>query len=167
MPKADDKLFALLDAYYDDTVGRICNRLQKLSPSHYENIDFERHQEREEEFLDLLKKVLSEQDWDALRTYVENLAEKRSNEGYSLKEVQQAFDAIEDEIWETIKKSGQTKNDLIAILRTCRNLFNVARNEFSRAFLDKQITHQNKMNTLKERFYLYRHDRKNLPDDDS
>ena len=42
----------------EELIDNVCNRLQKLLHSHYELIDYERHQEREQEFLDIILKSL-------------------------------------------------------------------------------------------------------------
>ncbi|MDZ7722900.1 MAG: hypothetical protein U5R06_08845 [candidate division KSB1 bacterium] len=157
-PKTE--LIEEISAHFDEMIIKICNQLQKLSPSHYENIDFERHQEREEDFIHKVEHYLKINEPDDLLSYVRYLAEKRSNEGYTLEEVQQAFDIIEKELWRVITESSREHKDMINMLRVCRDLFARVRNEFARTYLKEQLKLQKRMNELKERFYIYRHDRK-------
>lgn len=159
MPKPKTNLSKVIDAYYDETIDRICNRLQKLPRSHYEIIDYERHQEREEEFLDLIKHSLDKDNDRSLIKYMQELAQTRSNEGYTLDEVQRAIDIIEEEWWRTIIHCGWNKNDIIEMLYICNRMFTLIRNKFATAYLETQQQVQKPMDELKERFFSYRHDR--------
>ena len=160
MQNPNNELIQEISAHFDEMVIKICNQLQKLSPSHYENIDFERHQEREEDFLNTIEHYLENNKSGEILIYIRDLAEKRSNEGYTLEEVQNAFDIIEKEVWCVITESDKKNKTMINMLRVCRDLFALVRNEFARIYLEEQLKQQKRMNELKERFYIYRHDRK-------
>lgn len=162
MTKTKEKLLQVLQQHFDPTIQRICNRLQKISPSHYEIIDFERHQEREEEFLKLICSAVERQDDEMLKKYMVNLANIRHNEGYTLAEVQQALDAIETELWHTVRTSGQSGEEIIDMLFELRTLMNLLRNQFAFSYAEKQVDVQKRMARLKERFFIYRHDRQDL-----
>lgn len=166
MLKAKKNLAQLIEEHFDEIVNHICNRLQKISPSHYEVIDFERHQEREEDFLNLIITTLKKNNNRAILDYITELANTRHNEGYSLHEVQQAINIIEEELWQSIIKSKWEKASIIQMLFECHRLLVLIRNQFAQAYLDKQIEFQKRMNELKERFYIYRHDRKDVTDKD-
>jgi len=167
MKKIYPILLKVVETNFDNTVNRICNRLQKISPSHYEIIDFERHQEREEQFLSLICDALRNEDVGILEKHMISLADTRHNEGYTLKEVQSAIDAIEEELWHTIVHSGYENHDIIDMLFECHRMMVRARNQFATSFAEKQIDTQKRMNKLKERFYIYKHDRIDLEDKSS
>jgi len=154
----------IIDTFFDETIIRICNRLQKIAPSHYEIIDFERHQEREEEFLRLLQDSFEKQHTDKVKEYMNNLAALRSKQGYAISEVQQAIDIIEEELWHTLINSGEDSQQVISMLYECHQLFTLIRNEFACAFVESQTTMQKYMTSLKERFYSYRQNRQDVPE---
>ncbi|MDZ7370522.1 MAG: hypothetical protein ONB12_05045 [candidate division KSB1 bacterium] len=162
MNRTKEKLLQILRRNFDQTVTRICNRLQKIRPSHYEIIDFERHQEREEEFLNLICNALEKDDLDSLKKYMAELANIRHNEGYTLEEVQKALDAIEEELWQTISRSGEPCEEIVAMLHEMNRLMVCMRNQFAVSYAAKQVDVQKRMARLKERFFIYRHDRKDL-----
>lgn len=165
MPNPNADLINEIRKHFDEIIIKICNQLQKLSPSHYENIDFERHQEREEVFINEVQQFLKKNEPTELLDYIRELAEKRSNEGYTLQEVQHAFDIIEIEIWHVITTSGKDDQTIINMLKVCRDLFALVRNKYAQNYLQEQLKLQKRMNELKERFYIYRHDRKDRSED--
>ncbi len=160
MPVSNNKLLEVIKKHKDELITKICNRLQKLSLSHYEMIDFERHQEREEEFLDILIKVICEDNNLPLKKYTEELAQKRSNEGYSLEEVQNAIRIFEEEFWNILVHHYPVSNELVELLTYCNRAFGVARDHFAKYYISRTIDMQNELNSLKERFYIYKKDRK-------
>lgn len=164
MPTKQD-LLDVFEHNFDDAVMRVCNRLQKISGSHYEIIDFERHQEREEYFLQLICDSLSEDDPSILKQHMIELANTRHNEGYQLDEVQTAIDVIEEELWHSIVQSEYSYQRILDMLFELHRIMVMVRNQFAASYAQKQIDAQKRMNALKERFYIYRHDRKDLDDE--
>ncbi|HPG39549.1 MAG TPA: hypothetical protein PLP19_00175 [bacterium] len=162
MTVANNKLYEVIEKHKDELITEICNRLQKLSSSHYEMIDFERHQEREEEFLDIIIKVIHENNERPLKIYMENLARQRSNEGYSLEEVQNAIRIFEEEFWDILVTHYPVSKELVELLTDCNMVFGLARDYFAQYYMDKTIAMQNELNSLKERFYKYKQGRKDL-----
>ncbi len=161
----NSNLKRVIKEHRDDLINRICNKLQKMSESHYEIIDFERHQEREEEFLDIMLKVIADCDDKPLIQYMENLANKRSNEGYTLEEVQKAIRIFENEFWSMLTTCYPLSEELVELLTECNRAFAVARDNFAKYYVSKTLDIQNELNTLKERFYIYKKDRKDFSDD--
>ncbi len=88
------------------------------------------------------------------------LADVRHNEGYSLAEVQQAFDAIEKELWQTVCGSAYEPRQVIDMLWELHRLMTTMRNQFAVSYAAKQVDVQKRMARLKERFFIYRHDRR-------
>lgn len=164
MTKQTETLLQVIRENFDQTIIRICNRLQKISPSHYEIIDFERHQEREEEFLKQLCDGIERESDDLLKNNMVQLANIRHNEGYTLAEVQKAFDAVEEELWYTISNCGRDNREIIDLLHELHLAMTLMRNQFAVSYAEKQIDVQKRMAKLKERFFIFRHDRKDLED---
>jgi len=160
MPDSNKKFIQAVLPHRDELIDRVCNRLQKLSRSHYEFIDYERHHEREEEFLDIILTALQENDYHLLLNYIEQLANKRSNEGYSLEEVQQAISIFEEELWNILTTYQPVREDLVEILHACNQLFGLVKDHMAKIYLEKTIKMQKKLDDLKEKFYTYRRDRK-------
>ncbi|RPI01143.1 MAG: hypothetical protein EHM72_07270 [Calditrichaeota bacterium] len=157
-----ENLVQVIKADFDQLVIRICNRLQKISLTHYENIDFERHQEREEAFLSLICDALADQNDEPLKNHMIELANIRHNEGYALAEVQSAIDTIEDELWDTVIACGRPPDIIINMLHEVHRLMVLMRNQFAVSYAEKQVDVQKRMAKLKERFFIYRHDRQDL-----
>jgi hypothetical protein len=153
-------LVAALNNHKDELIINVCKRLQQFSPSHYEVIDFERHQEREEEFLQVIHKALQEDDNHSLVEYMEDLAHRRSNEGYQLEEVQQAVAIFEDELWRALIASLPIQKELVDILAACNRAFGRAKDHLARGYLRKAMETQKELDDLSQRFYAYRHDKK-------
>jgi hypothetical protein len=162
MTKQKETLLQVIRENFDQTILRICNRLQKISPSHYEIIDFERHQEREEEFLKQICDGIERENDELLKSNMVQLANIRNNEGYTLAEVQKAFDAVEEELWYTLTHCGRDNGEIIELLHELHQVMTLMRNQFAVSYADKQIDVQKRMAKLKERFFIYRHDRKDL-----
>ena len=165
MPNSKQDLLDVLDRTFENTVMRICNRLQKISSSHYEIIDFERHQEREEHFLRLICDALEEDEPGILKQHMIELADTRHNEGYQLDEVQTAIDIVEEELWKSIVESGYANDRILDMLFELHRIMVMVRNQFAASYSQKQIDAQKRMNALKERFYIYRHDRKDVDEE--
>ena len=157
MPTAREQLITLIEGHRDELVVRVCNRLQKFSYSHYETVCFEQHQEREELFLLVILQHLREGDSDVLLRYIENLVEQRTSEGYSLKEVEEAFDIVEDGLWQVLSKYWPLEQSLIEGLSILRKIFQEIKNSLGQLFLEDAISAQ-KFDNIRRKFAEYRNE---------
>ena len=98
--------------------------------------------------------------------HVENLSIKRSREGYKLDELQQAFNIFEEELWNTIISNHKVDSELIQMLTLCHQLFTNAKDHVAQIYLKKTIDTQKELDNLSERFYVYRHDKRDSKKDD-
>lgn len=158
MPTAKETLIKLIEEHKDELVVRTCNKLQKFSQSHYENVAYEKHLEREELFLNVLLQTLADESSDALPQYVKQLVEERSNEGYNLREIEEAFDIVEDTLWEVLTKYCPLEQSLIEVLAIVRKLIRKAKNSFSQLFFDDALTARKLFHEIHEKFAVYRHE---------
>jgi hypothetical protein len=155
MPTARESLIGAIEEHKYEVIVRVCNRLQKFSYSHYETISYERHQEREELFLNVMLRQLRDEDSNSLNSYLEHLAEQRSNEGYSLQEVEEAFDIVEDTLWQVLAKYWPLEQSLIEGLTIIRKLFQEIKNSLGQLFLEEVLSAQKFENILRK-FTEYR-----------
>ncbi|MBD3306485.1 hypothetical protein GF339_08785 [candidate division KSB3 bacterium] len=159
MPTARDYLIQAIEEHRRELLIRICNRLQKFSHSHYETISYEQHQEREALFLKvLLHHLRHEQDPATLSTYLHQLVIQRSNEGYSLHEIEQAFDIIEDTLWEVLVKYCPLEQSLIEVLSLVRKIFHEIKNSFAQLFLQDALKTQRQFDEIRRKFAAYRNE---------
>jgi hypothetical protein len=157
MPTVKEFLINAIEDHKEELITRTCNRLQTFSPSHYEVISFEQHQEREERFLNVILGRLREEDEsESLSHYIEFLVEQRSNEGYSLVEIEQAFDIVEDTLWEVLVKYWPLEQSLIEALSLIRKFFHETKNSFAQLFLRDALTTQKQVSKIHQKFAEYR-----------
>lgn len=167
MQKSNEKLLETLQHHREELIDRVCNRLQKLSRSRYEVIDYERHREREEEFFDIVVESFQENNTQRLLNHMSDLAVVRANEGYQMEEVQKAIDIFEEELWNVLTTYQPKDAVLVEQLVLCNRIFCEAKNYFSRQYMKKVLQMQQSLSNLKEKFYVYRSDRRELSDQDS
>ena len=111
MPPNKENLIAAIEHHKEEVIDTVCKRLQKLSSSHYEMIDYERHSEREENFLNALLQGLRDETPESFLTFVERLSEQRSDEGYTLEEMFACVVGARlglSEVWRGWQQMGQT-----------------------------------------------------------
>ena len=153
---AKEFLINAIEEHKEELLVRICNRLQIFSPSHYEAISFEQHQEREELFLSVILQKLREDDSASLNHYIEFLVNQRSNEGYNLGEIEEAFDIVEDTLWEVLVKYWPLEQSLIQALSLIRKLFHETKNSFAQLFLQDALIAQKEFSKIRQKFDEYR-----------
>jgi hypothetical protein len=156
MPTAKEYLIKAIEEHKNELVIRVCNRLQKFSHSHYETISFEQHQEREELFLNVILEKLGQDNSESLTHYIKHLVEQRSNEGYNLGEIEEAFDIVEDTLWEMLVKYCPLEQSLIEVLSTVRKLFHEIKNSVAQFFLQDALTAQKQFENIRRKFAEYR-----------
>jgi len=164
MPTDKENLISAIEHHKEDVIDTVCKRLQKLSSSHYEIIDYERHLEREENFLNALLQGLRDETPESFLTFVEHLSEQRSDEGYSLEEFQDAFNVVEDTLWDMLVTHFPHDASLIGMLAVVGNLFRASKDRLARVFLQEALSAQRELENLQKKFRVYRKiTRKNLP----
>jgi hypothetical protein len=151
-----EKLIAIIEAHHEELVDLICQRLQKLPGSHYEMIDYERHLEREEAFLDGLLQGLREESPMTFGHFIDQLSEQRSEEGYSLAEVQMALNTVEDAWWDLLRANLPPDASLVNILVITRRFFRSAKDHLAQAFLRKALLDQKELAEVRKKFRAYR-----------
>lgn len=156
---AKEHLISMIEEHREELVVRVCNRLQKFSSSHYETICFEQHQEREELFLFVILQHLQNENSDALVRYLEDLVEQRTGEGYNLQEIEEAFDIVEDGLWQVLSKYWPLEQSLIEGLSILRKIFQEIKNSLGQLFLDDVISAQ-KFDNIRRKFHEYRNEMK-------
>ena len=156
MPTAKEYLIKAIKEHKNELILRVCNRLQKFPHSHYETICYEKHQEREELFLNVILQKLQENNSKPLTQYIEHLVEQRSNEGYSLSEIEEAFDIVEDTLWEVLVKYCPLQQSLIEVLSLVRKLFHEIKNSVAQVFLQDALTTQKQIENICRKFAEYR-----------
>lgn len=157
MPTAREQLIHIIEERRDELVVRVCNRLQKFSYSHYETICFEQHHEREELFLFVIVQHLQHEHSDALARYLKDLVEQRTGEGYNLQEVEEAFDIVEDALWQVLPKYWPLEYSLIEGLSIVRKLFQEIKNSLGQLFLQDVLSAQ-KFDNIRRKFAEYRNE---------
>jgi hypothetical protein len=159
MPTAKEYLINAITEHKNELILRTCNRLQKFSHSHYETISYEHHQEREELFLNVILQKLREDDSASLARYIEHLVEQRSNEGYNLSELEEAFDIVEDTLWEVLVKYCPLEQSLIEVLSIVRKLFHETKNSVAQLFLQDALLAQKQVENIRRKFVDYRNEK--------
>ncbi len=157
MPTTKEYLIRALEEHKDEVVIRVCNRLQKFSFSHYETICFEQHQERERQFLDVIITQLQNEQSDCLASYLEQLVDLRGNEGYSLKEVEEAFDMVEDTLWLVLSRYWPLEQSLLEGLSILRKLFQEIKNSLGELFL-RDVLMMQRFENIRRKFDEYRNE---------
>jgi hypothetical protein len=167
MRDKNQKLIKLIQEQNKILIDNICSRLQNMTGSHYASIDFERHQDREQLMLEALVQGLAEENHQSFLNFVEQLAGKRSLEGYSLAEVLQAVDIFAQESWHLLARRQKPSRDLLEMLYEINQIFGQAKNLLATIFLRQAGGAQAELDRLKEKFFVYRHQRSGPADDDA
>jgi hypothetical protein len=139
----------------DEMIANICNRLQKLAGSHYEVIDFDRLQEREETALSALVKSIETKDLLPLTRYIEETGTIRSSEGYPLSEVQNALRIFEEELWQMLIKYQPAEKPLIDMLALCNWIVGQAKDHLAQIYLKISLDKQAQLDALRDKFHNY------------
>ncbi len=157
MPTAKQHLISLIQEHKHELIERTCNRLQKCPHSHYETISYEQHQEHEELCLNVILRTLRDDNSEILRRYIEELVEQRTNEGYSLQEVEQAFDIVEEMLWQVLSRYWPLEESLIEGLSIIRKIFQDIKNSLAQLFLQDVLTAQ-KFDNIRRKFEEFRNE---------
>ncbi len=157
-------LIVTISQHKAELIKNVCNRLQKLERSHYEVIDFERHQEREEAMLNALLKGMEEADYFTFLDYMEKIAGMRSNEGYSLDELQNATTVFEEELWHILTKFVPIEPSLVDMLAICNRIFGKAKDHLARTYLKEAVETRKELDDLRKRFFVYQQEKKDVAD---
>ena len=164
MPTNKEHLIQAIKRYKTELIETAANRLQKLDSSHYEMIDYESHLEREEAFLNALLQGLREDPPVSLITFVEQLTAQRLEEGYSLEEFQEAFNIVEETLWDTLVKHFSCDASLVGMLTIGRKFFRTAKDHIARVYLREALLARRELEQLRRKFRNYRKmTRKSLP----
>lgn len=158
MPGVKQYLIHAIEEHKAELVERTCNKLQKFSQSHYETVAYEQHLEREELFLNVILHTLRDDRSESLPKYIKELVEQRTNEGYTLKEIEEAFDIVEDTLWEVLVKYCPLEQSLIEVLSTVRKFFREVKNSFGYLFLQDALTAQKQFEDIRRKFAEYRNE---------
>ncbi len=156
MNTVTEKLKQFIDDHRDVLVETTCNRLQKLYRSHYEVIEFDRHQEREIAFLAALVSALGENDPERFYNHMEHIAAERAQEGYGLDEVQDAVDTVQDTLWTLLINTSSLSDSRVEMLTLLNRMFRTAKNRLSRVYLDRTTAVEKELDDLRQKFYRYR-----------
>lgn len=156
MQATKKELIKAIEQHHDELIETACNRLQKLYGSHYEMIDYECHVEREEMFLNALLDGLRSQTPDSFLVFVDELSEIRSEEGYSLEEFQEAFNVVEDNLWDMLRTEYSGDDALVAMLLLISHVFRQAKDHLSRVYMNKALAAERELEHLRKKFRVYR-----------
>jgi hypothetical protein len=151
-----EQLITALEQYKSELIGTVSKRLQKLEGTHYADIDYERHLEREETFLNALLQGLQDETPGSFLTFVDQLSEQRTNEGYSLQEFQEAFNIVEDTVWDTLVTHFSTEDSLIGMLAIVSKVFRTAKDLLARVYLRKALFAERELEEVRKKFRTYR-----------
>ncbi len=150
------ELIRTLEHNKDDLIESICNQLQKLNQSHYEMIDFESHHDREEAFLNAFLDSIQSNSPKHFYEYMEKLAQQRSDQGYSLREVQEAVNIVEQSIWDHLVSEKPAHFDLIEMLKITVYFFGQAKDHLAQVYLQRAQEAQADLQGLKQKFFVYK-----------
>jgi hypothetical protein len=156
MPTDKENVITAIERHREEVIDTVCKRLQKLSSSHYEMIDYERHLEREENFLNALLQGLQDKTPESFLTFVEHLSEQRLEEGYTLEEFQDAFNVVEDTLWDMLVTHFLHDVSLVEMLAIVSRLFRAAKDRLARVFLQETLSAQRELEHLQKKFRVYR-----------
>jgi len=149
-------LISIIEKYHDELIATICRRLQHFQDSHYEVIDYESHVEREERFLNALLAGLQNPADSNFLNFVEQLSETRSEEGYSLEEFQEAFNIVEDSLWNILVREYGRNNAFIEMWSIIAQVFRRAKDRLAQIYLDKALSAERELEHLRKKFRAYR-----------
>jgi len=164
MPTDKENLISAIEDHKEELIDSVCKRLQKLSSSHYEMIDYEHHLEREESFLNALLQGLRDDTPELFLTFVDRLSEQRAEEGYNLQEFQDAFNVVEDTLGDMLVTHFPLDGSLVGILTIVSRFFRAAKDRLAQVYLQEALSAQRELEHLRKKFRVYRKvAKKNLP----
>jgi hypothetical protein len=155
MNPINNELVKTISEHQDEMIANVCNRLQKITKSHYEVIDYERHVERELEALNALVNSIETQDPVYFNKYIKDIGIIRSAEGYRLSEVQQALRIFEEELWRLLRKYLAAGEPLIKMLCVCNWIFGEAKDELARVYINRLLETELQVEGMQEKFFRY------------
>lgn len=92
----------LLTVKKDEIVAQAAAAVQRAELQHYEQAGQSLTAERLQTLYELMSRCIRERDLGPIVRYAETLAEERHAAGYDLLEVQVAFNALEEALWQQI-----------------------------------------------------------------
>jgi hypothetical protein len=95
-------LIQLLDQREVEILNQAANALMREHLNHYDEAGREQNKMQLQILYDLMAHCIKERDLTAMIRYVEDLAQKRYVAGFDLREVQTAFNVLEEVIWKQI-----------------------------------------------------------------
>ncbi len=152
MGSAERQLVAAILSHKDELLHQVCSRLEKFSQSHYEVIPYESHLKREEALLAALLQGLTDDDPTIFISFVERVASQRSQEGYSLYEVQRALNIFEEELWRLLTTTQPVNSDMVAMLAVCNRLFGSAKDHLAKIYHQEKQQVQEELDDLRKKF---------------
>jgi transcriptional regulator with XRE-family HTH domain len=156
MPTDKEQLITAIERHKEELIATNCRRLQQLRDSHYEIIDYECHLEREENFLNALLDGLRAETPESFLNFVDHLSEIRSEEGYSLEEFQEAFNIVEDSLWETLVARYPCDESLVKMLSLVSRIFRMSKDNLARVYLNEAFSAERELEHLRKKFRVYR-----------
>lgn len=156
MPTDKQQLIQTIEQHEDVLIDMVCKRLQKLHGSHYEYIDYECHFERERAFLHALLEGIRDATPTPFLTFVDHLTEQRLEEGYRLEEFQDAFNVVEDSVWELLVNVYPCDQALIGMLALTNKIFQIAKDHLARVYFHKALAAERELDDLRKKFRVYR-----------
>lgn len=149
-------LITLIQQYHDELITNICRQLQRLHDSHYEVIAYDCHVEREERFLNALLDGLQHPSDSDFLNFVQQLSEIRSDEGYSLEEFQEAFNIVEDCVWNILIREYRQNETFTDLWLLVAREFRRAKDRVAQTYLDKAQCAERELEHLRKKFRVYR-----------
>jgi hypothetical protein len=150
------QLSTAIEQHRQELIETVSKRLQQLEGTHYADIDYERHLEREEVFLNVLLQGLAHETPEVFLNFVDQLSDQRANEGYTLQEFQQAFNIVEDTIWEMLVREYAPDQSLIEMLTTFRRFFRAGKDRLAGVYLREADFTKKELEEIQRKFRTYR-----------
>ena len=109
-----------------------------------------------ENFLNALLQGLRDETPESFLTFVEHLSEQRLEEGYTLEEFQDAFNVVEDTLWDMLVTHFLHDISRVEMLAIVNRLFRAAKDRLARVFLQETLSAQRELEHLRKKFRVYR-----------
>ena len=155
---AKQHLIKTIETHREELIFRICRQLQQFAHSHYETLPFERHQEHEEWFLSVILETLRNEESEAVAAYHDELVRLRANEGYTLEELQRAFEIVNETLWQALAKYWPIEESLTDGMVILKKLFKEIHASLGPLyFRNSYAAPTEKFDYLRRKFAEYRH----------
>jgi len=155
---AKQYLIKTIEDHREELILRICRQLQAYAHSHYETIPLERHQEREERFMDVILATLRDEQSEALSLYLEDLVVQRADEGYALQELEEAFNIVQETLWQALAKYWPIEESVIEGMVILKKLFKDVHSSLGPLYFQNSYKFSaEKFDGMRRKFAEYRH----------